>query len=394
MSEQCVLVINTGSSSLKIGIYSQAEGEERILLDGLAEAIGKDSGTLTLKDAAGKLLRSEDRRFASEEEALDVIAGWLEEQDVGKLAAIGHRVVHGGPHLLTHQALTPAVLEQLRACVHFAPLHIPLALALIERSQRTYPGTPQFACFDTAFHSTMPEVATHLPLPQSLFDEGIRRYGFHGLSYESVVAELGAGLPSRTVIAHLGSGASLAAVLDGRSIDTSMGLTPTGGIPMATRSGDLDPGVLLYLLRRDGATADSLEIMLNHSSGLSALSGGKSDMRDLEEAAAAADGPARLAIEIFCRSIAKQIAAYASVLGGLDLLVFSGGIGEHSDLVREMVSSRLGFLGLKLDDGANQAHQSVLSSSESSAQIRIVPSQEDLQIAYHARALLALTPLP
>jgi acetate kinase len=280
------------------------------------------------------------------------------------------------------------VLAELRNCVHFAPLHIPTALRLIAAAERSYPQLPQFACFDTAFHTTIPEVASRFALPRPLFDEGIHRYGFHGLSYESIVYQLGAGLPTRTVIAHLGNGASLAAVKDGRSVDTSMGLTPTGGIPMATRSGDLDPGVLLFLLRVKKMNADSLEHMLNRESGLMGISAGKSDMRDLESSASGGDQKAQIAIDMFCASIRKVIAAYGAVLGGLDVLVFAGGIGEHSARVRSSVCEGLSFFGISLDGTSNQSNASTISSNGSKVGVRIVQSQEDLQIARHSRALL------
>jgi len=285
------------------------------------------------------------------------------------------------------------VLEELKACVHFAPLHIPMALQLIEEAQRTYPDVPQFACFDTAFHGTMPEVAKRFPLAKDLFEEGIRRYGFHGLSYESIVHQLGNSLGSRTIVAHLGSGASLVAVRDGRSIDTSMGLTPTGGIPMATRTGDLDPGVLLYLSRAKQLNTDELEKLLNHDAGLKALSGGTADMRELQKAAEAGSSDAELAIDAFCLAIAKTVAAFAVSLGGLDMLIFAGGIGEHSSLVRARVCERLAFLGLALDSRQNAVTASRISSANSSAAICVVASQEDLQIARHCRAMMRTTKL-
>ncbi len=388
MPDEPILVINSGSSSLKFGLYVQRDGEEQAVLDGLADGIGRDSGKLELKDAQNRTLRSESVRFASEDEALSQAARWLAELAQLKPVAVGHRIVHGGPHLLAHQMITAAVLAELQNCVHFAPVHIPTALRLITAAQKAYPQLPQFACFDTAFHTTIPEVGSRFALPRPLFDEGIHRYGFHGLSYESIVYQLGAELPSRTVIAHLGNGASLAAVRDGRSVDTSMGLTPTGGIPMATRSGDLDPGVLLYLLRVKKMNADSLEHLLNRESGLTGISAGKSDMRDLESAADSGDEKAQLAIEIFCAGIRKAIAGYAAVLGGLDMLVFSGGIGEHSAPVRSSVCNGLGFLGVSLDGAANQSNSSTLAVQGSKVHVRIVPSQEDLQIARHSRALL------
>jgi acetate kinase len=388
MSDESILVINTGSSSLKIGLYSARDGDEGLLLDGLASGIGQGTAMLELKDAQGRVLRSETLGHGAEGDALDQAAQWLSELSENKPCAIGHRVVHGGPRLLTHQRITPAVLTELKSCLHFAPLHIPLALQLIERAQQSYPKIPQFACFDTAFHTTLPEGAARFALPRELFAEGIHRYGFHGLSYESIVHQLGQGLPRQTVIAHLGSGASLAAVKDGRSVDTTMGLTPTGGIPMATRSGDLDPGVLLYLLRRKGMNADSLEELLNHNSGLKALSGGKGDMRDLEAAADAGDAEAQLAIQVFCASIRKVIAAYAAVLGGLDLLVFAGGIGEHSPRIRRSVCQGLQFLGISIDDRANQFSAGRISPQRSKVAVSVIPSQEDRQIARHCRALM------
>jgi acetate kinase len=388
MADDPILVINTGSSSLKFGLYALQNGEERPLLHGAADGIGRASAKLELKNATGSTLRSEDLSFASQAEALQRAAQWLAEFSNEKPRAIGHRVVHGGPRLLTHQRITPAVLAELKACVHFAPLHIPAALRLIGKSQQTYPGVPQFACFDTAFHSTIPEIASRFPLPRDLFDEGIHRYGFHGLSYESIVYQLGKELPSRTVMAHLGSGASLAALKVGRSVDTSMGLTPTGGIPMATRIGDLDPGVLLYLLRAKSMNVDSLEKMLNRESGLSGLSGGTADMRELEESANAGDHKAQLAIDIFCLAIRKYVAAYSAVLEGLDMLVFAGGIGEHSPPVRSTVCNGLKFLGIDLDESANQAPSGVISRPGSKILVRVVESQEDEQIARHCRTLV------
>jgi len=388
MSDEAILVINTGSSSLKIGLYIEQNGQEQVLLDGSADGIGRSSGKFEVKDAQGRTLRSENLSFASQSDALEHAAQALAELSNTRPSAVGHRVVHGGPRLLTHQLITPAVLGELRACLHFAPLHIPLALELIDRAQQSYPGLPQFACFDTAFHTTIPESAARFPLPRDLFEEGIRRYGFHGLSYESVVYQLGAHLPSRTVVAHLGSGASLAALLDGRSVDTSMGLTPTGGIPMATRTGDLDPGVLLYLMRAKKIDVDTLEALLNHDSGLKAISSGKADMRDLEAAASSGDSEAQMAIDIFSTAIRKYVAAYAAVLGSLDLLVFTGGIGEHSASLRERVCRGLDFFGIAIDKGQNDAHAATISTAASKVRVDIVPSQEDQQIARHCRTLI------
>jgi|ERR1700722_6738801 len=390
MSDELILVINTGSSSLKFGLYEKKNGEDRILIDGLADGIGRKDSNLVVKDATGRVLRSENLRFESQGSALDQAAQWLSQLSQPQPCAIGHRVVHGGPRLLAHQLITPAVVEELQNCVHFAPLHIPVALQMIEKAGRIYRNIPQFACFDTVFHTTIPDLAARFPLPRELFNEGIHRYGFHGLSYESIVYRLGTELPLRAVMAHLGNGASLAALKEGRSVDTTMGLTPAGGIPMSTRSGDLDPGVLLYLLRVKQMNADSLEDLLNHHSGLTALSGGKSDMRDLEGAADSGDPRALLAIDIFCGSIRQVISAYTAVLGGLDMLVFAGGIGEHSARIRSVVCHGLDFLGVAIDDATNKTGSTTkaISTQQSRVRVRIVPSQEDLQIARHCRSMI------
>jgi len=392
MFDGSILVINTGSSSLKFGLYVGQEGDDEPVLDGSADGIASGNGKLELRDSQGRVVRSEALSFASQGDALDHASQWIKEFSPSEPIAVGHRVVHGGPRLLTHQLITPEVITGLKACLHLAPLHIPLALELIERAERAYPKTPQFACFDTAFHRTMPEATARFALPRELFDEGIRRYGFHGLSYESIVHQLGhqagAGIPSRTVIAHLGNGASLAAVKDGRSMDTTMGLTPAGGIPMATRCGDLDPGVFLYLQRMKHMSPDSLERLLNHDSGLTALSGGMGDMRDLEVAADGGNPEAHLAIEVFSTAIRKVIAAYAAVLGGIDMLVFSGGIGEHSARIRGDVCKGLGFLGISIDDASNKTHQSAISTKDSTIRVCIAPSQEDRQIARHCREMM------
>jgi acetate kinase len=278
--------------------------------------------------------------------------------------------VHGGPNLRRHQIITPQVLDQLRSATHFAPLHIPQALALIESAQKIFPSAKQFACFDDAFHQTIPEVASHFPLPQRYFDEGIRRYGFHGISYESLVHHFGAKLPERAIFAHLGNGSSLCALRDGKSIDTTMGLTPTGGIPMGTRSGDLDPGIILYLLRNEKLDADNLENLLNHQCGLFALSWGESDVKTLEERSQSGDPNACLALDVFAVAVRKTIGAYMALLGGVDLLVFTGGIGEHSSRIRSAATRGLDSLGL------------------SSEKIAIVPTAEEQQIARCCRELM------
>ena len=365
-----ILVLNSGSSSLKFGVYRRGATDEQPLLTGTAEGIGRNHGSLCIRSSDGTSLLERDRIHETQSDALAAVAAAIGQHADDTPVAVGHRVVHGGPKLWKHQLITPQVLDQLRAAIHFAPLHIPQALSLIAAAQSIFPSAKQFACFDDAFHQTIPEVASHLPLPQRYFDAGIRRYGFHGISYESLVHHFGAKLPQRAIFAHLGNGSSLCALRSGKSIDTTMGLTPTGGILMGTRSGDLDPGVIVYLLRNEKLDADQLEDLLNHQCGLFALSSGEGDVRALEERASRDDSKAMLALDVFAVSVRKTIGAYMALLGGADLLVFTGGIGEHSDRIRSASTKGLEVLGLTPD------------------KIQVVPTQEEQQIARHCRAMM------
>jgi len=368
--EDLILVLNSGSSSLKFGIYYHGATDEEPLLTGGADCIGRSNDALTIRASDGKPLLQRGSILESQSDALTALAAAIQEHIHTVPVAVGHRVVHGGPKLRTHQLITPQVLDQLHSATHFAPLHIPLALTLIASAQSIFPSAAHYACFDDAFHSTIPEVASHLPLPQRFFEAGIRRYGFHGLSYESLVHHFGAELPERAIFAHLGNGASLCALRNGVSVDTTMGLTPTGGIPMGTRSGDLDPGVFLYLLRNEKLSADELEDLLNHQSGIFALSSGESDVKALEGRIRSNDPHAALALNVFGVSVRKVIGAFVALLGGVDLLVFTGGIGEHSDHIRSLAADGLEFLGLTAD------------------KIQIVPTEEELQIARHCRRMM------
>ena len=368
--DDLILVLNSGSSSLKFGVYYRGANDEEPLLTGSAAGIGRDNGTLHIRSSSGERLLQRDGILESQVDALAAVAAAIREHIHASPWAVGHRVVHGGPKLRMHQLITPQVMDDLRSATHFAPLHIPQALSLIASAQSIFPEAKHFACFDDAFHRTIPEVASHLPLPLRYYDAGIRRYGFHGLSYESLVHHFGDQLPERAIFAHLGNGSSLCALRDGVSIDTTMGLTPTGGIPMGTRCGDLDPGVFLYLLRTEKPDADGLEDMLNHQSGLFALSSGESDVKTLEERVRSNDPRAALALNVFAVSVRKGIGAYIALLGGVDLLVFTGGIGEHSAHIRSLASDDLKVLGLSAD------------------KIQIVPTQEERQIARHCRTLM------
>ena len=383
-----ILAVNSGSSTLKFAFYSNSTDGQTVLFDGNADGIGNDGGTMVIRDSHGARVDAARSRYDSQPQVLEHVVEHMRKLAPSMVVdAVGHRVVHGGPELTTHQRITPEVIRALERNVQFAPLHIPPSLALIRATEEIYPGTPQFACFDTAFHRTLPEAAFRYALPARFSQHGVRRYGFHGLSYESIVRTLGAALKPRTVIAHLGSGSSVTAVLDGKSVDTSMGLTPTGGIPMGSRPGDLDPGVAIFLMRNGDLNPDHLERMLNHECGLRALAG-TSDMRVIESQADEGASDALLAIEIFCRSIAKTIASYASVLGGLDMLVFAGGIGEHSSRVRSNVCNRLAFLGIELDPACNAASAPLISTPTRRCVVRIVASREEEQIAHHAACLL------
>jgi acetate kinase len=368
-----ILALNSGSSSLKFGVYHRGTNDEEALLTGSADGIGRNTGSLHIGASSGEPLVRREGILESQSSALSIIASAIREHIAAAPVAVGHRIVHGGPKLQAHQRITPSVLDELRSAIHFAPLHIPEALSLIASVQTIFPSAEQFACFDDAFHQTMPEVALHLPIPQRYFDVGIRRYGFHGLSYESLVHHFGAQLPGRAIFAHLGNGASLCALRNGRSVDTTMGLTPTGGIPMGTRTGDLDPGILLYLLRNENLSTDEFENLINHEGGLFALSSGESDVKALEERARSGDKQAALALDVFAVSVRKIIGAYVALLGGLDLLVFTGGIGEHSNYIRSAATHGLEFLGLTRD------------------KIQIIPAQEERQIARHCRTIMQNT---
>jgi len=325
--------------------------------------------------------------MADQGEAVDRIAQLLADHGAPAPEAIGHRLVHGGPKLRAHCLIDDAVLKTLEGATAFAPLHIPAALAVIAAADRRLPGLPSVACFDTAFHAAMPPVARVLPIPRALEAEGVQRYGFHGLSCESIVRQLGPTLPARLIIAHLGAGASVTAVMDGVSIDTSMGLTPTGGVIMGTRSGDLDPGILLYLMREKGLDAAGLEDLLDRRSGMAGVSGLGGDMRRLIEAAQT-NADARLAIQMFAYSAGKQIAAMIAALGGVDLVVFTGGIGENDAAGRAAICARLAWLGIRLDAARNAAAANPISTARSRCAVLVLPSREDEEIARHAWALL------
>jgi acetate kinase len=385
--EGAVLCVNGGSSSLKLALYRFSKGQEERLLSGAAENIGEAEGRLWLKDSDGRILADRRQLMADHGAASAALFSLVAHNAEGtRPVAAGHRLVHGGPSLFQPQLVTANVLAELKRAVAFAPLHLPSQIALLEATAAQYPDLPQVACFDTAFHHGMPERARRLPLPRNLYDEGILRYGFHGLSYEYVVSTLGKELGRRAVVAHLGNGASMAALEDGASVDTSMGLTPTGGFMMSTRSGDLDPGVLLALLRR-GKTGDELEKMLDQQSGLRAISTISGDMKLLLQQRSS-NSEAALAVEMFCYQIRKWIGAYAAALDGLDTLVFTGGIGEHAPEIRAEICCGLNYLGIEIDPTRNASSAPIISSAKNSCTVRVIAANEDLILARHTFSLL------
>ena len=382
-----VLALNSGSSSLKFGLYRVGAARIDTLLSGEAESIGGSDGRFRAYDSRRHELASETLVIPGQREAIIRVRKLLGESGMPEPAAIGHRVVHGGPSLRQHCLIDDSVLAKLDLAVAFAPLHTPSTLSVIRFALENFPGTPQVACFDTSFHAELPAVARVLPIPRELRSEGIQRYGFHGLSLESIVHQLGRDLPERVVIAHLGNGASVTAVKGGMSIDTSMGLTPAGGVIMGSRSGNLDPGVLVYLMREKKLDAAMLEALVNRQSGLLGISGIGSDMRRLHEAASA-DADARLAIDMFCYSVRKEVAAMIAVLGGVDLIVFTGGIGEHDAEVRAQICAGLSWTGVSLDEKRNRSRTNPVNDAASRCAVQVLASQEDEQIARHTWSLL------
>jgi acetate kinase len=379
-----ILSLNGGSSSLKFAVYRLREEREERIFSGAVEAIGESSGKAWLR-GEDKALQEESGKFPDHTAAIKKMFAALREQGVEKLAAAGHRIVHGGPKFTAPQLIDEKLKIELKALIPFAPLHLPSQLAMIETVATHFPDLPQVACFDTAFHSRMPEVAQRFALPQKLWEQGIRRYGFHGLSYEYVVSKLGQELGRRAIIAHLGNGASMVALKDGLPVDTSMGLTPTGGFMMGTRSGDLDPGVLIHLLK-EGYSADRLEELVDHKAGLLGVSGQISDMKALLEKSQT-NSAVRMAVQMFAYQVRKFIGAYAAVLNGLDTLVFTGGIGERAGEVRADICLGLEYLGVALDAAANGRNAEVISRPGTKCTILVVPTDEDLMIVRHTRAI-------
>ena len=385
-----LLAINVGSSSLKFALFTAGDPPRR-LVSGRVERIGLPDAAWTVTDADG---RAESRRTVAPDRAAAVgtLTGWLgRTAGFASLAAVGHRVVHGGTRYHQPERVTPVVIEELRRIIPLDPDHLAGEIEVIEAFRRHDPDLPQVACFDTAFHRDLPRVAQILPLPRRFEAAGVRRYGFHGLSYAFLMEELervaGAGeARGRVILAHLGSGASLAAVRDGKCLDTTMGFTPAAGLVMGTRTGDLDPGLVRFLMRSEGLTAEGFDHLVNRESGLLGISETSPDLRDL--LARQGDDPrAAEAVALFCQQAKKWIGAYAAVLGGLDTLVFAGGVGENSPEVRRRICEGLEFLGIALDGGRNAADGPLISTDDGPARVRVIRTDEELMIARAAARL-------
>ncbi len=387
-----ILTINSGSSSIKFSLYVIGESE-RLVLKGELGRIEVSQGFFQAEDHEGNQLTAQDLDLPDHDAAWKTLFDWLQGHEIGKdLHAVGHRFVHGGMAHVKPQIVSPALIADLKLLRPLAPDHLPHEIKGLEAVHRHYPRLPQVVCFDTAFHRRMPEVAQRYALPEPLFRAGLQRYGFHGLSYEYLTQELEreAEPPEaygKLIIAHLGNGASLGAIKDGRSLDTTMGLTPAGGLVMGTRVGDLDPGVMLYLLQEKGMSPAAANHLVNHQAGLLGISGISEDMRDLLAQEDTAAGAA-LAVGIFCYQARKFIGALATVLGGLDTFVFTGGIGENSATIRARICANLEFLGIHLDLDLNNENAPIISQKGSPVTVRVMKTNEELMIARHTRDLL------
>jgi acetate kinase len=386
-----VLVLNAGSSSIKFAVFDMSANEPALLCKGLLDE-HESAPRLTINDPAGKRLHETRRPPGDNDNGLfvDVLA-WLDDYLGGEsLAAAGHRVVHGGPDFVDPVEITDARIAALEALTPLAPLHQPRCLSPIRAIRAIRPGLAQIACFDTAFHHGLAPTVRRVAIPRRFEDEGIRRYGFHGLSFEYIAGRLAAISPElsarRTVVAHLGNGASLCAMRDGKSLDTTMGLTPLDGLVMGTRCGQIDPGVLLYLLQEKRIAAAELQHLLYNESGLLGVSALSADMRTL---LASSDPAAAEAIDLFIFRAAQQVAAMAGTLGGLQCLVFTGGIGEHSAPIRQRICERLDWLGVRIDSAANDRAAERISDAQGAVDVFVIATSEEMTIARHCAAMLA-----
>ena len=391
-----VLVLNSGSSSIKFSVYEAGGASRTRLFEGAVDGIGTELGKFWIKDGGDKIV-DETPALPTRAVAFKLVADALHSEQFPTPAAIGHRMVCGGPTVLENRLITPELIDEMERYTAFAPLHTPIAVYIMRESLRLFPGVPNFVCLDSYFHRTMPEVVTHMPIPEEYSAMGVRRFGAHGISYESIVYQLQPNVPERLIVAHLGNGASITAIRNGRCVDTSMGLTPTGGLISGTRTGDIDPGVLLFILRKiaetaesAAAAADQLEVVAAKKAGLLGVSGLSNDMRELREAIAQGNSRARLAVDKFVWTIRKWIGSFVAELGGLDMLVFTGGIGENDIDTRAEVCAGLETLGIVLDGDRNNVRgAATISAVHSPVTVCAMPPAEDLIIVNHVLRLMS-----
>ncbi|MDR3772981.1 MAG: acetate/propionate family kinase [Terracidiphilus sp.] len=392
-----ILVLNSGSSSIKFSIYEAGDGERTRLLEGAVDGIGTDLGKFWIKDEGGNKLVDQTPALPNRAVAFKIVADALHSGDFPAPAAIGHRTVCGGPTVRENQLITPRLIDEIDSYAALAPLHTPIAVYIMREALRLFPGTPNFAILDTYFHRTIPEVAARMPIPDEYVALGVRRYGYHGISYESIIYQLQPNVPEKLIVAHLGNGASISAIRGGKCLDTSMALTPTSGIISGSRTGDIDPGVLIFILKKIAETtsgaldaAEKLENVVSKQSGLLGVSGLSNDMRDLRESIQEGNARARLAVDKFTWTIARWIGSYVAELNGLDMLVFTGGIGENDIASRAEICAGLGALGIVVDPVRNNVRgEAVISAESSPVTVRVIPPAEDLIIVNHVVRLLA-----
>ena len=404
MSSLPVLVLNSGSSSIKFSIYesnTSGAGARKKLLEGAVDGIGTGLGQFWMKDGEGRKLFNQTPALPNRSVAFKLVADSLNSGEFPAPAAIGHRTVCCSPTVRQNQRITPELIDEIESYASLAPLHTPIGVYIMREALKLFPGIPNFAVLDTYFHRTMPEVATWLPLPEEYFHMGVRRYGFHGISYESIIHQLEPNVPEKLIVAHLGNGASITAIRNGLCLDTSMSMTPVSGIISGTRTGDIDPGVVLFLLRKiaektvsASEAADQLDAIIGKKAGLVGMSGVSNDMRTLRSAIKDGDQKARRAVDKFTWTIARWIGSFMAELGGLDMLVFTGGIGENDMDTRAEVCSGLAGLGIVIDPARNNSRgAAVISAENSPVTVRVIPPAEDLVIVNHVVRMLGSDPV-
>jgi acetate kinase len=386
-----ILAVNTGSSSIRFSLYESASSDE-LLFSGTLTRIGLKEGRFSVTDAEGRFIDCQRMEMPDHTAACRKVFSWVLANGPGMPDAVGHRIVHGGHRHTAPEKVSPELIASVAELIPYAPEHLPQALDAVRHAAWVFPGVFQVACFDTAFHGSMPSIARMYSLPEPYRSGGVQRYGFHGLSYESIMADLAAGKDrlarkGKIVIAHLGHGASMVAVRDGLSVETTMGFSPAGGLVMGTRTGDLDPGVILFLLQQGRLGPEGIRDLVNRRSGILGVSGLSDDMRDLLDAEKLS-APAHDAVELFCYQARKHLGALSAVLGGLDMLVFTGGIGEHAPEVRGRICTGLEFLGIRIDPDRNRDSLPVISADSSAVSVRVMRTNEELSIVRQTRRLL------